>query len=61
MNGLVGREDREEKEAMEEKEDDGSCVSVCPMPVERDDLLSGSSSFVKELGPPVRKRTHGVI
>lgn len=59
MGRLDGREDREEKEAMGEKEHHAGCVS--PMPVERDGSLSGSSSLVRELGPPVRKRTLGVI
>ena len=60
---MEGRVDREEKEAMmEEKEHHAwSCQCVRPMPVERDDSLSGSNLLVRELGPPVRQRTYGVI
>ena len=63
VNEMEGRVDREEKEAMmEEKEHHAwSCQCVRPMPVERDDSLSGSNLLVRELGPPVRQRTYGVI
>ncbi|XP_012350880.1 uncharacterized protein LOC105737436 isoform X2 [Apis florea] len=37
VNEMEGRENRGEKEAMEVKEHHAGHVSVCPMPVERDD------------------------
>lgn len=58
VNEMEGRENRGEKEAMEVKEHHAGHVSVCPMPVERDDYrflaLARSSQnlghrFVNEL------------